>query len=124
VRNIDAQREGECIAEALLEMRLAVRDRALAGLAAQRSAVSTPTRGALEVIADCVDHALATDRSLDRLFWLTALADEITARSTNLDELKRLYFAAARRINTTFRVSPRERQNAVRFLVDHLVPLG
>ena len=124
MRNVEAQREGECIAQALLEMRLAVRDRALAGLAAQRSAVSTPTRGVLEVIAACVDHALATDRSLDRLFWLTTLADEITARSTDRDELKRLYFAAARRINATFRVPPRERQSAVLFLVDHLVPLG
>jgi hypothetical protein len=132
VRNVDAQREGECIAEALLDRRLKVRDRALAGLGAERASVSNPTRAALEVIADCVDRALATDRSLDRLFWLSTLADEIQARSTDLNEPnglappwgKRLYFAAARRITTTFRVSPRERQDAVRFLVDHLVPLA
>jgi len=124
VRNVDAQREGEYLAEALLEMRLKVRDRALAGLTAQQSVVSTSTRDASDVITDCVDRALATDKTLDRLFWLTVLANEIQARAADLDELKRLYFTATRRINTTFRVSPRERQNAMRILVDHVVPLS
>jgi hypothetical protein len=123
-RNVDAQREGDCIAEALLEMRLKVRDRTLAGLTAQRSTVSTSTGKASDVIADCVDRALATDKRLDRLFWLTVLSNEIQARAADLDELKRLYFTATRRINTTFRVSPHERQDAMRFLVDHLVPLS
>ena len=124
VRNVEAQREGEYVAEALLKLRLEARDQALAALTAQRTLACRPTRGTLELIADCVDRALTTDRLLDRLFWLGVLADEVHKRATDPDHKGRLYLAAARRINTTFRVSPRERQNAVRFLVDHLVPLS
>lgn len=124
VRNVEAQREGEIVAEALLGLRLEARDQALAALVTQRDLVTQPTRGTLEVIADCVDRALTTERSLDRLFWLRTLADLIQKRSTEPEHRDRLYIAAARRINTTFRVSPRERQDAVRFLADHLVPLA
>lgn len=124
VRNVEAQREGACVAEALLAMRIEARDQALAALTAARSLVCQPTRGALEVIGDCVDRALAADRVLDRIFWLGALADEILKRAVDPNHNRRLYLAAARRINTTFRVSPRERQSAVCFLVDRLMPLG
>ncbi len=124
VRNIEAQREGECVAEALLARRIEARDQALASLAATRELVCRPSRGTLEVIAESVDQALATDRSLDRLFWLGALADEIQKRASDPGHNGRLFLAAARRINTTFRVSPRERQHAVRLLADRLVPLN
>jgi hypothetical protein len=123
VRNVQTQREGECIAETLLSLRLAVRDQTLAALAAQRDLVCNFAHGSADVIAECVDRALANERSLDRNFWLGALVDEIRVRSTDLG-CRELYLSAARRIYATFRVSPRERQDALRFLADRLVPLN
>jgi len=123
VRNVEAQREGDSIAEALLSLRLAVRDQTLAALAAQRDLVCNSARGAAAVIAECVDRALANERSLDRNFWLGALVDQIRARCTE-PGCRDLYLSAARRIYATFRVSPRERQDALRFLADRLVPLS
>jgi hypothetical protein len=123
VRNVQSQRENEHVADALLALRLEARDQALAALVRERSVVCGKARDDLEIIADCVDRALVTDRSLDRRFWLAALADQILQRAADLDQQRRLYAAAARRIGTTFRVSPRERQDAVRSLADRLVPL-
>ena len=124
VRNVQAQRELEQVADALLALRLEARDQALAALVRERAIVCSSARGDLEIIADCVDRALVIDRSLDRRFWLAALADQIQRRSADLDQQRWLYAAAARRIGTTFRVSPRERQDAVRSLADRLVPLN
>jgi hypothetical protein len=89
----------------------------------ERDLVCGQTRGDLELIADCIDRALVNDNSLDRRFWLAALADQIQRRAASRDQLHQLYGAAARRIGTTFRVSPRERQDALRSLADRLVPL-
>jgi hypothetical protein len=124
VRNVQAQRENEHVADLLLALRLEARDQALAALARERDRVCTHARGALEVVTDCVDRALVNDRSLDRRFWLAALADQIKQRAADGAQQRQLYVAAARRIGTTFRVSPRERQDAVRSLADRLVPLN
>lgn len=123
VRNVEAEREGELIAESLLSLRLAARDQALAALAAQRDRVCHSASADSEVIAACVDRALAGERSLDRAFWLVALVEQIRARSVDPTD-HGLYRSAARRINATFCVSPRERQNALRFVADRLVPLS
>ncbi|MGO9505783.1 MAG: hypothetical protein ACLPXZ_00005 [Mycobacterium sp.] len=124
VRNVAAQREGECVAEALLTQRLEARDRALALLEAERTIVCEPSRSARDAIADCVALALGTDRKLDRLYWLGALAGEVQRRAATEGHRHHLYDVATRDINTTFRVSPRERQDALRFLADRLVPLN
>lgn len=123
VRNVDAEREGELIAETLLSLRLAARDQALALLVAQRDHVCRSPNADSEVIADCVDRALATERSIDRIFWLSALVEQIQARSIEPGD-HALYRSAARRINATFRVPPRVRQNALRFVADRFVPLS
>jgi hypothetical protein len=124
VRNVAAELEGDALAKTLLTLRLEARDQALAALTTTRAVVCAPERGGFEVIADCVDRALGTDRCLDRLFWLGSLADEIRQRALDAGHRDRLYFAAAGRINTTLRVSPRERQNALRQLADEVVPLS
>jgi len=123
VRNVAAQREGEAVAEALLAKRLEARDHVLAVLQARRDAVCDSTRDPRELIADCVAHALGADRKLDRLFWLRALAEQIQAAATAPSHRDRLFRVAAREINTTFRAPPRDRQEAVRFLADRLVPI-
>lgn len=124
VRNVAAQSEGECVAEALLTLRLQARDRALAALELERATVLDPSRADREVIADCVARALGTDRALDRLFWLSALAAEVQRRAVLSEQRHQLFSAAARYINATFQASPRQRQDAVRFLADRLVPLN
>lgn len=124
VRNRAAELEGDALAKTLLALRLETRDQALASLALTRSVVCHPGRADSAVIAECVDCALDTDRYLDRLFWLDALANEIHRRASDAGHRDRLYFAAARRINTSFRVAHRERQNALIYLADHVVPLN
>jgi hypothetical protein len=124
VRNVTAQREGECIAEALLAQRLEARDRALALLEAERAAVCQSSHPIRDVVTECVTLALGTDRKLDRLFWLGALVGAIQARAAAAGHRHYLFSVAARDVNTTFRVPPRERQDALRFLADRLVPLN
>jgi hypothetical protein len=124
VRNVAAQHEGECVAQALLALRLEARDQALAVLEIERTAICEPTRVGRDVIADCVAQALETDRRIDRLFWLETIADAVRRYALTGQVRNQLFDAAARRINTTFRVSPRERQIALRFLADRLVPLN
>ena len=124
VRNIAARREGECIAEALLAQRIEARDRVLAMLEVERAGVCHAGHAVLDVITDCVNRALDTDRKLDRLFWLGALAGEVQRRALAATQRDALFGVAARVINTTFRVPPRERQDALLFLADRLVPIN
>lgn len=123
VRNVAARREGELVAEALLAQRIEARDRTLAVLQIQRDAVCHPTRDARAVIADCVAHALGTNRKLDRLFWLRALAEDMLVRAKSRSYRDRFFRTAAREIHRKFKVPPRERQDAVRFLAERLTPL-
>jgi hypothetical protein len=121
VRNIAAKAEGERVASSLLRMRLDARDRLLAPLVAERDVVCDPAREDRGVVAECVRRALEVDRSIDRLFWLSALADRLAARPAPAREA--LFTEAARRIGATFRVTPAERQQAMLFLADRLLPL-
>jgi hypothetical protein len=124
VRNVAAQCEGEYLAEALLTQRLEARDLALAALEIDRAAICRPDRAVRDVITDCVTRALGTERKLDRLFWLGALAEQMQTRASTADQRHDLFDAAARDINATFRASPRERQSALRFVADRMVPLN
>ncbi len=69
-----------------------------------------------------VDLTLAADRRIDRLFWLLAVADEISRHAK--DAPAPLVDAAARRVHATHRLSYRERQEAVRTVVANVVPLS
>jgi len=119
VRNIDAQTEGEHFARILFDLRLEARDMRLASLAKERDAVVCAGEN---VVDACVDHALATQGPLERTFWLDSLADWILSRDRA--QHRPLYAAAARRIEATFAVTPRERHDAVRVLADRLVAVA
>jgi hypothetical protein len=121
VRNVATKREGEQIAEALLRLRLDARDRLLAPLLIERDLVCDSARDEHEVMTECVRRALEADRAIDRLFWLSALVERLSSRLTQ--EREAAFAAVARRIYATFRVSPAERQEAVRFFADRLIPL-
>ncbi|MBW2735767.1 MAG: hypothetical protein JRH20_25555 [Deltaproteobacteria bacterium] len=124
VRNVAAKREGECITEAMLELRTQARDRALAALDLERKSVCAASRTDRDVIADCVLCALGGDREMDRIFWLGALAATIGLRGLTSKQRRWLVRVASQHIHATFRVSPRERQDAVRFVTDRIVPLN
>lgn len=121
VRNIAAKMEGEHIATAMLELRLAARDRTLARLVAERVSVCAEVDPTL-VSATCVDRALATASPLERAFWLGTVVDVLRARPET--EQRARFLAVARRISATFAVTARERQDAIRFVADRLVPLA
>jgi hypothetical protein len=118
VRNLAAQAEGEHIARRLFALRLQARDTMLASLIAARDAVCSGET----VLADCVDRALATQSPLERTFWLDSLGDAI--RSREQVQHASMFSAAARRIEATFAVAPRERHDAVRVLADRVVALA
>jgi hypothetical protein len=122
VRNIAAQREADCVAQALWEHRTRARDRVVQMLEAQRLALCQPLRPVDDAIQDCIAAAMDADRKLDRIFWLTAAADY--ARSQPPPTHQHLYAVATRRINTTFRIPPSDRQEAMRFLADRMLPLN
>jgi hypothetical protein len=69
-----------------------------------------------------LDHAFATQRRLDRYFWLTAAADTINEEPDNYAR-EPLFRLAARRIHSTHAVRPDDRQAAVRFLAAKVLPL-
>jgi hypothetical protein len=117
VKNVDAQNEGEEFARRLYELRIEMRDRTLAAMNADRDAV-VASGDIHEVIATCVDRALETDSSLRRTFWLDALGDVLRPRDDA--ERKTLFLIAARRIEATFAVPPRERHDAVRALAERV----
>ena len=118
VKNVDAQTEAEHFARNLYDLRVEMRDRTLAAMIADRDAVVANT-DVNHVIAECIDRALETDSPLRRTFWLDSLADVLRPRENA--ERKTLFLAASRRIEATFAITPRERQNAILALADHIV---
>lgn len=122
VRNVHEQREGELAAEALLRLRRQARDIALERLSGERDALRTANRPTKELLAELVDHALLSERALDRTFWLDALASFICDASP--DDRDSRYRSAARCIHASFRAEPHRRQHAVRVLAERVVPLA
>jgi hypothetical protein len=120
VRNRAAKSEGEQMARALLALRLAAQDRRLDPLCAERDALwaGTDLQG---LVAGCLDRALGTQSPLVRIFWLEALASRLLGCSGS--DKKDHFLAAARRINATFAIPPRQRADAVCLLAERLVPL-
>jgi hypothetical protein len=122
VRNVADTAEGEQLARTLLDLRLDVRDRMLAPLRAQRDPICVEDADPTRVANDCVDRALATTSTLVRMFWLDSLACFLRTRSPDVQ--RESFRVASRRIDTTFAVAARDRQNAVRVLAEQLVALA
>jgi len=121
VRNIAAQTEGEHIARRLFALRIEARDTMLASLVAARD-IACAVPDTPRVVADCVDRALDVQSPLERTFWIDSLANVI--RACDHAQHPALFAAAARRIEATFAVTPRERHDAVRLLADRVVVLA
>lgn len=120
VKNVAAQTEGEILAETLYRGRLEIRDRFLAPLRAEREALRAEP-DVLRVLLVCVENAMATRSNLERSFWLDSVVETLHEQPET-DREKR-FLHAARLIEATFAVEPRERHDAVRYVADRLVPL-
>lgn len=120
VQNIGNEREGIAIAEELLRARLDARDRILAPLVDARDSARRSMPDLRERILGFADLALAAERRIDRLFWLLAVAEDITRAKTDPAPL---VGALARRIHATHRVPHRERIEAVSIILDNVTPL-
>jgi hypothetical protein len=121
IRNIAAQNEGQRICEALLRERMAERDRMLASLQTERERIEQIVPAVGDRLKAFADRACEIDAVLDRRFWLLILVD--TLRAQPRSEHASLTENLSRRIHATFRITPRERAEAVRFIADRVVPL-
>jgi hypothetical protein len=122
VRNLGDEQEGIAIAHELLRARLDARDHMLAPLVAHRDVARSDSPDVRERVLGFLDLALAADRRIDRLFWLLSVAEEITHGAK--DDPAPLVAVAARRLHVAHRIPYRERQDAVRTIVAHIVPLS
>lgn len=122
VKNIAAKTEGEILAETLYRGRMEIRDRFLAPLRAERDALRSEP-DVLRVLRTCVEKALDTTSNLERTFWLDAIVETLRDHIDS-SERERLYLHAARLIEATYAITPRERHDAVRYVADKLVPLA
>ena len=75
----------------------------------------------LDLVRRLTDLAMATDRALDRVFWLRALADTITVEPS--EEHDTLFIIAVRRIHSTHRVPKTLRNIATRRLAAMVRPI-
>lgn len=120
VKNVAAKTEGEIIAETLYRGRIAARDHFLAPLRAQREELRKEPDVA-KVLMECVVQGMATDRNLERTFWLDVIVETLRAQPEAEREQRFLY--AARLIEASFIAGPHERHDAVRFVADRFVPV-
>ena len=122
VKNVAAKTEGEYLAEYLYKYRMEAQQRFLAPLREEREALRDEPDVA-RVLSICVDNALETPSKLERSFWLDAIVETLRELPDD-DERDRRFRHAARLIEATFAVSPRERHDAVRYVADRLVPVA
>ena len=120
VKNVTAKTEGEILAEVLWDERVRARDFFLAPLRSERDKLRAD-KSAEEVVTACADRALATTSNLERTMWLETIVDVL--REQPDQTRKPLFRIAARRIEATFDVAPRDRHDAVRFIADRIVPV-
>lgn len=121
VRNIARKDEGIRVTEALLRARLEARDRLLLPLQKYRDALTRTISDPMQLLKTLANRALVSDRLVDRLFWLSAVADDIRRRPD--PHHAALLRFVARHIHATFDLDHRDRQAAVRFLYTEVIPL-
>ena len=121
VRNLAHEHEGYAIAERLWELRRDARDLVFGPLHAAKDVLQRQQLDVDERLRSFVDRGLATDRGIERFFWLTCAVDIIRAEplATQHDRFR----LAARRIHGTHRVTHTERLRATRFLAAKILPL-
>ena len=118
VKNVHHVHEADAIIDATIDLRLAARDALLAPLVRRRDETSGEANARLYAF---IDEAMATERDVERRFWIHTAADLIATQLA--DDHSDLYRSAARRIHNTFKVRPEERDLAARRLARRLWPV-
>lgn len=121
VRNIAEKTEGELFAEILYRNRVELRERFLARLRDECEALCSGA-DVMSILGACVEKATAIPAGVERSFWLDAIVETLGEHTG--DERQRLYLHAARLVEATFAVEPRERHDIVRYIADRLVPVA
>jgi hypothetical protein len=121
VRNIADEDEGIAVAEKLWQARRDAGDLVLSRLDENREHHELEAPDPLDLVRRFVDLAMATERALDRAFWLRAIADTITDQPS--EQRRATFTIAARRIHATHRVHKRQRNAATRRLAAMCQPI-
>lgn len=123
VVNLATEAECMAIADALLDARIRARDRSLRGLERAREAVDERCDDdPVALVKAYVQRATAASRSLDRYWWLRAVADVVL--DAGADEQRSLLRLAARHLSATHALPAKERSAAIRFLFAKAVPVA
>jgi hypothetical protein len=120
VRNIADEREGQAIATALWDERLKARDAVFDSLVRERDELSELDLDAR--LRSMVDRALASEREVERYFWLDAVAEVVL--DCPLEQRRVAFERAARRIHTSYRVPHEQRLSATRVIAGKILPLA
>ena len=121
VRRIADQDEGIVFAQKLWQARREAGDLVLHRLDDKRERCEEQAADPMDLIRRFVDLAMATDRYLDRSFWLQAAADVITEEPS--DEHRAMFLVAARRVHGIHRVNKKDRNAATRRLAALIRPI-
>ena len=120
MKNVSEKSEGELLAELLYRGRIEARDFFLNALRVEREALRVET-DMTRVLRVCVENAMTAEGPVGRAFWLDAIVETLLAQPDA--DRERLYLHAARLIEATYAITPRERHDAVRYVADRLVPI-
>jgi hypothetical protein len=121
VRNIADEDEGIAVAEKLWQARRDAGDMVLSWLDNKRERHELEAPDPMDLVRRFVDLAMATERALDRAFWLRAIADTITEQPP--EQHRAMFLVAARRIHATHRVHKQQRNAATRRLAAMCQPI-
>jgi len=121
VRNIADEDEGIAVAEKLWQARRDAGDLVLSRLDKNREHHELEAPDPMDLVRRFVDLAMATERALDRAFWLRAIADTITEQPS--EQHRAIFAIAVRRIQATHRVHKKQRNAATRRLAAMCQPI-
>ena len=122
VRNIADEDEGIAFAEKLWQARRNAGDLVLSRLDERREHYELEAADPMDLVRRFIDLAMATERAMDRAFWLRAVADTITDQPT--EENRPMFLVAARRIHATHRIHKYQRNAAIRRLAAMVQPIA
>ena len=122
VRNIADEDEGIAFANKLWQARRDAGDLVIARLDDDRQRQQLQDTDSMDLMRRFVDLAMATERTLDRAFWLRAIADTIEQQPKQAH--RPMFLVAARRIHTTYRVPKKHRNAATRRLAAMVQPIA
>jgi hypothetical protein len=113
--------EATYVTDAIIDARIAARDRFLDPLVRQREQMSADTPSVDALLRVYVDALADAERTLDRRFWTLTLANTLSKQPS--DTIPNLFRSVARRVHATFQMDTRERDFITQTIARRLWPL-